>query len=378
MKRRTFLKIAPLTALAPAALVALSMEDAAAKTSEKVSAGASGSGKPVPDWAKSMRESDMLGIGPDGKPDPDYKATGSGVTPTRTAYDPSQPRHQMKLTREEQAILDGKKGEVLAKVMRTVVDHGNLFGAEKLVDLGGAPHSALFTGTPSMAPLVKILTDCADAGLKSYAPYTINPRPFDLYNVQTEADEQIMIFEGYPLQPEVDHLHARLGGRGLETRSCTCFLPEIGNAPEPGTFVAWAESSAVNYGNSVLGIRSNRNSCGMELMCALVGKAPYFGLMTDEGGRFSVEIQPGYVSVFTTPERETAGVGAPIVSTEEVQVLPGQTAVGVFHLVHVRMRVRFLEHDGTPATERYFSVSGGRACSIGVSGRRRGFVRRSC
>ena len=62
-----------------------------------------------------------------------------------------------------------------------------------------------------------------------------------------------------------------------------CYLPEVGNAPEPGTMVAWAESSAVNAGNSILGIRTNRNSCGMDLMCAILGKAPDFGLMTDEG-----------------------------------------------------------------------------------------------
>jgi predicted aconitase len=62
-----------------------------------------------------------------------------------------------------------------------------------------------------------------------------------------------------------------------------CYVPEVGNAPEKGTLVAWAESSAVNAGNSILGIRTNRNSCGMDLMCALLGKAPSFGLMTDEG-----------------------------------------------------------------------------------------------
>ncbi|MCK5366491.1 MAG: DUF521 domain-containing protein, partial [Gammaproteobacteria bacterium] len=116
-----------------------------------------------------------------------------------------------------------------------------------------------------------------------YAPYTVNPRPFDLYNVQTSPDEQIMIFEGYPLQVDIDHLHVRLGGRGMKTRSCMCYLPEIGNAPPKGTFCAWAESSAVNAGNSILGIRTNRNSCGMDMMCGLLGKAPYFGLLTDEG-----------------------------------------------------------------------------------------------
>ena len=237
----------------------------------------------VPPYARNMKQSDMLGLGPDGKPDPDYQATGSGVTPAKSTHDPAEPAHQMALTREEQEIFDGKQGAELAKVMQTVVMHGNLFGATKLVELGGAPHTSFFTGTPAMEPLVKAFTECADAGLKAYAPYTINPRPFDLYNVQTEPDEQEMIFEGYPLQTEVDHLHVRLGGRNLDTRSCMCFVPEVGNAPEKGTFVAWAESSAVNFGNSVLGIRTNRNSCGMDLMCGLLGKAPYFGLMTDEG-----------------------------------------------------------------------------------------------
>jgi predicted aconitase len=47
--------------------------------------------------------------------------------------------------------------------------------------------------------------------------------------------------------------------------------------------VAWAESSATNYGNSALGLRTNRNAGGMELLCGLLGKAPLFGLMTDEG-----------------------------------------------------------------------------------------------
>ncbi|MBQ0816978.1 MAG: DUF521 domain-containing protein [Methyloceanibacter sp.] len=240
--------------------------------------------KGTPDYARyAERQSDMLGLGPDGKPDPNYDATAIGVTPTLTAYDPSKPPPQMKLTQEEQDILDGKKGKAHAKVMRTLVDHGNLFGATKLVDLGGAPHTSFFTGTPAMSPLIELFTECADEGLKAYAPYTVNPRPHDLYNVETSPDEQIMIFEGYPLQLEVDHLHVRLGGRNLDTRSCMCYLPEVGNAPKKGTFVAWAESSAINAGNSILGIRTNRNSCGMDLMCALAGKAPYFGLMTDEG-----------------------------------------------------------------------------------------------
>jgi predicted aconitase len=52
----------------------------------------------------------------------------------------------MTLTREEQDILNGSKGPVMAKVLKTIVMHGELFGAERLADCGGAPHSSLYTG----------------------------------------------------------------------------------------------------------------------------------------------------------------------------------------------------------------------------------------
>jgi predicted aconitase len=260
--------------------------------------------KAVPDWVKSLRDSDMDGLGPDGKPDPNYRATGTGHA--RTDVDPSKP-HQMTLTQEEQDIMDGKKGDAAAKVMKTVVAFGNAFGATHLVDLGGAPHSSVFNAPPFMQSIIDVFNTCADEGLKSYAPFTVNPRPFDLYNVETLPDEMAMVFEGYPLQPELDYMLIRIGARGMSTRSCGCYLPEIGNAPPPGTYVAWAESSAVNYGNSVLGLRTNRNAGGMELLCALVGKAPYFGLMTDEG-----RMAKWLIDVKTTKEPDWGVLGAAI------------------------------------------------------------------
>ncbi|MGD9360593.1 MAG: aconitase X [Desulfobacterales bacterium] len=79
----------------------------------------------------------------------------------------------------------------------------------------------------------------------------------------------------------------------LNYRTCACYLDEVGIAPKPGTYVAWAESSAVNYDNSVLGIRTNRNGAGMDLIQAILSKAPLFGLMTDEGrmAKWLVEVK---------------------------------------------------------------------------------------
>jgi predicted aconitase len=306
MDRRSFVKLVPLTVGAVAVLPREARAGQTAEARAGTTAAPPGS-RPSrsgghPEWARSLRDSDMDGLGPDGKPQPDYRATRTGHARPSGAHP-----HQMKLTREEQDILDGKEGEVKAKVMKTVVAFGNAFGATKLVDLGGAPHSSLFNAPPFMQSIIDVLNECADAGLKSYAPFTVNPRPFDLYNVETQPDEMAMVFEGYPLQPALDYVLTRIGARGLNSRSCGCYLPEVGNKPEPGTYVAWAESSAVNYGNSVLGLRTNRNAGGIEVLCALVGKAPYFGLMTDEG-----RMATWLIDVKTTKEPDWGVLGAAI------------------------------------------------------------------
>ncbi len=222
----------------------------------------------------------MEGLGPDGKPT-GQKMTFTGAS--RVDATPDDASSEMTLTEEEQAIFDGKEGEEKAKLMKILVAFGNAFGAEKLVDLGGAPHSNLYIGAPYMNSMIEMLNQCADAGLKSYAPYTVNPRPYDVYNVQNNPKDMELIYQGYPLQAKLDYVHSRLGAPDLNYRSCACYIDEVGNAPEPGTYVAWCESSAVNYGNSVLGIRTNRNGAGMDMICAMLGKAPLFGLMTDEG-----------------------------------------------------------------------------------------------
>ncbi|MBW2688083.1 MAG: DUF521 domain-containing protein [Deltaproteobacteria bacterium] len=232
----------------------------------------------MPAYAGKLGISDMTAKDADGNPQPGFSHTSSKAQQA----DPKAP-YQMPLTKEEQDIMDGKKGPELAKVMKIVVAHGNAFGAEKLVDLGGAPHCSMYTGTDYMEPMIKLFQECATAGLKTYAPYTVNPRCYDVYNVNNNAQDLQLIYEGYRLQRDLDWVHAQLGAPDMNYHSCACYVDEIGNKPAPGTYVAWAESSAINYGNSALGIRTNRNAAGMELLCGLLGKAPLFGLMTDEG-----------------------------------------------------------------------------------------------
>jgi predicted aconitase len=308
MKRRTFIKGSTI-ACAAAVVLPGSLQAKAEKAIAQKSAGASGAGaskaRTLPEYAGKMLHSDMNGLGPDGKPT-GQKATYTGASKANATVEEAM-RHKMKLTKEEQAILDGKDGEEKAKLMKILVIFGNTFGADKLVDLGGAPHSNMFIGAPYMSSMIKMLDECAKAGLKSYAPYTVNPRPYDVYNVQNNVKDMTMIYEGYSLQRDLDYVHVRLGAPDLNRRTCACYLDEIGNAPEPGTYVAWAESSAVNYGNSVLGIRTNRTGAGMDLIQAMLGKSPLFGLMTDEGRKAT-----WLVEVKTSKEPDWGAIGTGI------------------------------------------------------------------
>ena len=216
MNRRQFIKRSALACAAVTLLPGQLPAQAAEKSAKPATSGTSGTGK-VPDYAKDMLHSDMDGIGPDGKPT-GQKATYSGASKANATAEAAM-KHKMKLTKEEQAILDGKNGEEKAKLMKILVQFGNAFGAEQLVDLGGAPHSNMFIGAPYMKSMIKMLDECAKAGLKSYATYTVNPRPYDVYNVQNNATDMTMIYEGYSLQWDLDYLHVRLRAPDLNYRT---------------------------------------------------------------------------------------------------------------------------------------------------------------
>jgi len=328
MKRRTFVKALPLTALPIVAGCQDSTQQGAAENRPSEGAtvtpvaakptATSSDKKSVPGFAKDMLTTDMQGLGPDGKPT-GQKATFTGASKANATAEKAA-KHRMKLTAEEQAILDGREGPEMAKLMKIQVIFGNTFGADKLVDLGGAPHSNLYPGAPYLGSLIKMLDECARAGLKAYAPYTVNPRPYDCFNVQNNPAELEIVYEGYPLQKDLDWVHTRLGAPELNKRSCACYLKEVGNAPDPGTYVAWAESSAVNYGNSVLGIKTNRNGAGIDLICALTGKAPRFGLMSDEGRMAQWLID---VKTSKTPDWGTLGTAIGRKVVEDVPYVVG-------------------------------------------------------
>ena len=226
----------------------------------------------------------------------------------------------MTLTAEEQDIYDGKKGPELEKAIKTVVAYGQLFGADKLVDLGGAPHHAVSWGSDGIEPLLQIYKQLADAGLKTYAPCTADPKPMDKVHLPVTKEEQAAVDKIYDRMGELEELNAKLGMRNENDWSCACYLPEMGNTPSKGDYLAWSESSAINYSNSALGARTNRNSMGIDMLCNILGKAPHFGLMTDEGRQAVWLIE---VKTSKLPHPEMLGSAIGLKCMEDVPYITG-------------------------------------------------------
>ncbi len=191
--------------------------------------------------------------------------------------------HTMALSAEEKEILDGGKGATLQKVMKSVVLYGETFGAKKLVPIDGPVHLVTSFGIPILKPVFDMMDELIADGLKAHAPFTVDPRPIDYENVKCTLLQKLVFKIMYGRQKEYEKQLAAVGLKDANAFTCACYLPQVGNTPARGQRLAWAESSAVVFANSVLGARTNRNSGIIELFCGILGRAPEFGFLTDEG-----------------------------------------------------------------------------------------------
>ncbi len=192
----------------------------------------------------------------------------------------------MILNKEQQEILDGARGETLAKVMKTLVMYGDAFGAEKMVPVTSEyNHLVTSFGLKMMTPVFELMQQLIDAGAISQQKFSVDPRPLDK-NVPANFLQNLVFNKFmYATQESYEKQLKDLGLMNEDAFTCTCYLDEVGNKPKKGDVLSWAESSAVVYANSVLGARCNRNSGIMDIMGSIVGYVPYFGLLTDEGRR---------------------------------------------------------------------------------------------
>ena len=189
----------------------------------------------------------------------------------------------MILTKEQQALLDGEKGETMAKIVKTLVMYGEAFGAEKMVPITNEyGHTVISFGIGVMTPVYELYDRLLSDQAVSKQKFSADPRPLDK-NVPSSFLQNIVFKFMYSQQEHYEEQLRKLGLLSENAYTCACYLPEVGNVPARGEILSWAESSAVVYANSVLGARCNRNSGIIELMGSIAGFVPAFGLLTDEG-----------------------------------------------------------------------------------------------
>jgi predicted aconitase len=178
----------------------------------------------------------------------------------------------MKIEPEEKDMLDGKYGRATQKSMEILTTLGDIFDAENMVNVYSVQIAGVSYANLDEAGL-EFLNEMAEDG-KVRVLTTLNPAGMDRENWQALGIDE----EFAKNQNRAIDAFAKMGI--ITTCSCTPYL--IGNAPHYGQHIAWAESSAVCYSNSVIGARTNREGGPSALASALTGKTPKYGYHLDE------------------------------------------------------------------------------------------------
>ena len=142
----------------------------------------------------------------------------------------------MNLTKEQQAILDGEKGDVLARVMKTLVRYGELFGADSMVPVTSEyNHLVTSFGLKALTPVYELMDKLIESGNVSTQKFSADPRPLDK-NVPSSF-LQDFIFKNFMYSKQVPY-EKQLNELGLMEKdafTCTCYMDEVGNKPQMGS-----------------------------------------------------------------------------------------------------------------------------------------------
>jgi predicted aconitase len=188
---------------------------------------------------------------------------------------------RMELTKQEQSMLDGAEGYAVRKSMEILVALGDIYSAKNLIKVGSVQVAGVSYHNLGDAGL-EFLNELAKDG-RVRVLTTLNPAGMDLENwrqlgISLEfAEKQNLVIDAFKKM-------------GILI-SCTCTPYLIGNLPLYGEHIAWSESSAVTFANSVLGARTNREGGPSALAAAFVGKTPNYGLHLDENRVPDVNVQ---------------------------------------------------------------------------------------
>jgi len=199
----------------------------------------------------------------------------------------------MQLTKEEEHIYEGEHGWANQVCMKILVRLGELFNATKLIPISSAHVSGVSYKTLGDAP-TEFLEALGSAGGKAKVKATLNPQSFDMEYLCRRLSEDVR-----KKQLSVLKQFEKMGF----TQSLTC-TPYYLEMPQQGSHLAWAESSAVVYANSVLNAWTNREGGPSALAAAIIGKTPDYGVHKAENR------QPKVLVTLETPPKNEIEIGA--------------------------------------------------------------------
>ncbi len=246
----------------------------------------------------------------------------------------------MFLDSNQEKLLRGEGGGAKQFAMEVVTKVGDAVGADALVPIKSAHVLAHYSSLHDAG--VDVLERFAESGGKFAVPTSVDPASIDLKNWKSfgipeeYARKQFRLCDAY----------AKLGGMGC----WTCVQYQVCNFPKQGETVAWAESSAVVFANSVLGCRSNKITAGMDVSCAVLGVTPHFGMLLDENRTAGVVFKLGLKSLSDFDYRSIgffigrkAGSRVPVLSglpasvtSDQVKHLgAGAAAAGPVTMIHL-------------------------------------------
>jgi len=260
----------------------------------------------------------------------------------------------MRLTDEEKSILDGKQGEAARIALSVLVDLGELFGAVELMEVSQAHIDATLYMVDAGLEFVEKMTD---SGGEVAVPTSLNPSSIDLQR-----------WKEFRVPPEILPKHKRMEAAYLKMRATptwTCAPYQHGIIPRFGEQIAWGESNAIAFANSIIGARTNRYADLMDICAAIIGKVPKFGLHLTENRKARMLIRLnditdqmfeneaiypllGYLLGEMAGDQVAAVTGIP--QNVKIDSLKGfcaaaasSGAVGLFHMVGITPEAQTLE-----------------------------------
>ncbi len=190
----------------------------------------------------------------------------------------------MKLTNQEQAMLDGREGPLVQKCMKVLVTLGDIYGAEKMIPIKSvhAPGVSYRVAGDAGLGYVK---DASEQG-KFKIPMTLNTTGIDCFDTQSLLFDPEFCEGQFALNDAYETMGA------VPTYTCTPYV--VGGCPSFGEHVAWGESSAIIYVNSVIGARTNREGGPTALAAAVCGCVPAYGYHLDENRKATHLVEVDY------------------------------------------------------------------------------------